>query len=83
MSIAACDPDAFYPLRSLVKGPFDNLEDLPAIERFVRTVVLHDEIVMEGGLMACEPDAEVELSEEGGWTLGTPFALRSRFRTST
>lgn len=64
MSIAACDPEAFYPLRSLVKGPFDNLEDLPAIERFVRTVVLHDEIVMEGGLMAFEPDAEVELSEE-------------------
>jgi hypothetical protein len=64
MSIAACDPEAFYPLRSLVKGPFENLDDLPAIERFVRTVVLHDEIYMEGGLLAFDPEAEVELSEE-------------------
>ncbi len=64
MSIAACDPEAFYPLRSLVKGPFENLDDLPAIERFVRTVVLHDEIYMEGGLLAFDPEAEVEFSEE-------------------
>jgi hypothetical protein len=47
MRVAACDPDAFYPLRNLVVGPFRDLSDLAAIERFVRTVVLHDEIVME------------------------------------
>jgi hypothetical protein len=64
VSIAACDPDAFYPLLSLVRGPFDDLEELPAIERFVRTVVLHDEIVMEGGLLPFDPAAEEELSEE-------------------
>jgi hypothetical protein len=64
VSIAACDPEAFYPLRSLVKGPFNNVQELPAIERFVRTVVLHDEIIMEGGLVAFDPEAEVEFSEE-------------------
>jgi hypothetical protein len=64
MSIAACDPEAFYPLRSLVAGPFDHIEELAAIERFVRTVVLHDEIVMEGGLLAYDPEADEELSEE-------------------
>jgi hypothetical protein len=35
MRVATYDPEAFYPLRSLVAGPFDNLGDLPAIERFV------------------------------------------------
>jgi hypothetical protein len=54
----------FYPLRSLVAGPFDNLNELPAIERFVRTVVLHDEIAMEGELMPYQPEAEYELSDE-------------------
>jgi hypothetical protein len=47
MRVAACDPDAFYPLRNLVAGPFRDLGELAAIERFVRTVVLHDEIVLE------------------------------------
>jgi hypothetical protein len=46
MSVAVCDPDAFYPLRSLVAGPFNDLRDLIEVERFVRTVVLHDEISM-------------------------------------
>jgi hypothetical protein len=64
MSIAVCDPDAFYPLRSLVKGPFDNIEDLPAIERFVRTVVLHDELVMEADPLSYDPEADEEFSEE-------------------
>ncbi len=73
--IAVCDPDAFYPLRSLVAGPFDNLEELPAIERFVRTVVLHDEIAMEITPWPCEPEADVEFTEEekqaGGRTVIT------------
>ncbi len=47
MSVAVCDPDAFYPLRSLVSGPLTKLSDLVAAERFVRTVVLHDEISMD------------------------------------
>lgn len=64
MSIAACDPEAFYPLRSLVAGPFDNLEDLSRIERFLRTVVLHDEIVMEFPPNPYDPDADCEFTEE-------------------
>jgi hypothetical protein len=44
MSVAVCDQEAFYPLRSLVAGPFTDLRELIEVERFVRTVVLHDEI---------------------------------------
>jgi len=62
--VAACDPDAFYPLRSLVAGPFDNLDELLAIERLVRTVVLHDDIVMELTPEPYEPEADVEFTEE-------------------
>jgi len=62
--IAACDPDAFYPLRNLVAGPFDNLEDLPHIERLLRTAVLHDEIVMELTPHPHDPEMDEELTEE-------------------
>jgi hypothetical protein len=44
--LAVCDPVAFYPFRRLVEGPLTNPKDLEAAERFVRTVVLHDELVM-------------------------------------
>lgn len=44
---AICDPAAFYPLRDLVSGPFTEIEDLQHVERFIRTVLLHDEVVME------------------------------------
>lgn len=64
MRIAACDPDAFYPLRSLVAGPFDNLEELSAIERFVRTVVLHDEIIMEFTPWPYQPELDEGFTEE-------------------
>jgi hypothetical protein len=64
MSIAVCGPEAFYPLRSLVAGPFDNLEELSAIERFLRTVVLHDEIVMEWPPLPYDPYADQEFTEE-------------------
>jgi hypothetical protein len=47
VSVAVCDPDAFYPLRNLVAGPLTKLSDLTEAERFVRTVVLHDEISMD------------------------------------
>ena len=46
MTTALCDPDAFYPFRSLVQGPLNDLGVLPKIERFVRSVVLHDEMEM-------------------------------------
>ena len=62
--VAACDPPAFYPLRSLVAGPLRDLGDLAAIERFVRTVVLHDEIVMEIEPIEYDRENDFELSEE-------------------
>ncbi len=64
MKVAACDPDAFYPLRALVSGPFDTLEDLAAIERFIRTVVLNDEIVMELNPWPYDPETDFEFTEE-------------------
>jgi hypothetical protein len=44
---AVFDPEAFYPLRSLVEGPFSRWDLLEPLERFVRGIVLHDEMVME------------------------------------
>ena len=35
MSVAVCDPEAFYPLRRLVAGPFTDLRELTEVERFV------------------------------------------------
>lgn len=64
MSLAVCDPQAFYPLRSLVAGPFTDLNELAEVERFVRTVVLHDEIYMELEPWPDDPDSECELTEE-------------------
>ncbi len=64
MSIAICDPEAFYPLRSLVAGPFKDLRDLTEVERFVRTVVLHDEIIMELEPLPYNPESDSELTEE-------------------
>lgn len=62
MSKVVCDPEAFYPLRSLVAGPFTDLRDLADVERFVRAVVLHDEISME--LEPCPYDSYSELGNE-------------------
>jgi len=67
MSTAVCDPDAFYPLRSLVSGPLDNLDELVDIERFIRTVVLHDEIYMELDPMPYDPEAEDEINRENNF----------------
>ena len=47
MKWAICDHDAVLPLERLVLGPFTDPEDLPAIERFIRTCVLHDEMRVE------------------------------------
>ena len=49
MSVAVCDQQAFYPLRSLIAAPLTDLRELTAVERLVRAVVLHDEISMELG----------------------------------
>ncbi len=60
MPLALCNPNAFYPLRSLVQGPIRNAADLPKIERFIRAIVLHDEVKM---LMDPWPDP----GEEPEW----------------
>jgi hypothetical protein len=78
MSMAACDPESFYPLRSLVRGPFTDLSLLPSIERFVRTVVLHDEIAMDAPPIPYQPGAEEEWTDEeieaGGRAVIVAFA---------
>ena len=45
-SVAIFDPYAFYPFRSLVQGGLKNWNELRDIERFVRAIVLHDEMSM-------------------------------------
>ena len=64
MSVAVCDQEAFYPLRSLIAGPLTDLRELTEVERFVRTVVLHDEISMELEPWPYDPDSEHEFTEE-------------------
>ena len=64
VKIAICDTEAFYPLLDLVRGPFTKLERLPAIERFVRTVVLHDEIEMQITPDPYDPEVDFPFTEE-------------------
>jgi len=64
MSIAICDPESFYPLQNLVAGPFTELRELTKVERFVRTVVLHDEIIMELEPLPYDPESDSEFTEE-------------------
>jgi hypothetical protein len=47
MRVSACDVYGFHPALYLVKGPISDIGDLIAVERFVRTAVLHDEMVLE------------------------------------
>lgn len=64
MSVAVCDQKAFYPFRSLVNGPLTDLSELTEVERFVRTVVLHDEISMVLEPLPYDSDSEREFTEE-------------------
>ena len=57
-----CDLEAFEPLHSLVVGPLVDLDELTAIERFVRTVVLHDEISLLFTPCPYDPKSERESS---------------------
>jgi hypothetical protein len=61
MSLALCNPDAFYPFRSLIEGPLRHPADLPKIERFIRSVVLHDDMKM-----LAEPGPEMD--QDNAWT---------------
>jgi hypothetical protein len=42
-SVCVVDAEAFLPVRRLLKGPFDRIEDLPQVEHVLRALVLHDE----------------------------------------
>ena len=64
MRVAVCDPYAFFPLHSLVYGPLTDLSELSEVERFVRTVVLHDEISMDLEPDPYVPEADPEFTEE-------------------
>ena len=61
LSVAICDQHAFYPFRALVAGGVASWEDLDQAEQFVRTVLLHDYVEMDG-----EPTPTPE--EEQEWT---------------
>ncbi len=63
-STALFDPDAFYPFRSLVEGPLYSLEMLPQIERFMRGIILHDEMRMHPEPWPA-PEEEEEETEPG------------------
>ncbi|MGH7595806.1 MAG: hypothetical protein ACREOI_05605 [bacterium] len=62
--IAVFDPDAFYPFRSLVKGPLENWNELDALERFARAIVLHDNMIMVFRPVSYDPEAYEELKSE-------------------
>jgi hypothetical protein len=61
--IAICDQEAFYPFRALVQGQLRGIQDLAEAERFVRGVLLHDELVMEYEPWPA-PDEEQEWTDE-------------------
>jgi len=44
--LAVCDAPAFRPFRRLVEGPLTDPKDLEAVERLIRTIVLHDDLIM-------------------------------------
>jgi hypothetical protein len=68
MSTALCDDEAFGPVRRLVEGPFENLDELARIEQFARVVLLHDEITLEVTPIAYDAawDEELNTDQSGG-----------------
>ena len=55
---AVCDLEAFEPLDSLIRGPLVDLRELTAIEHFIRTVVLHDEVSLLSAPLPYDPKSE-------------------------
>ena len=62
-SVAIFDPQAFYPFRSLVQGGLHNWNELQYIERFVRAIVLHDEMTMILEPWSYDPISDEEMSK--------------------
>ena len=63
LSVAICDQFAFYPFRALVAGGVTSWETLDQAEQFVRTVLLHDYVEIDGEPMP-SPKEEPEWTEE-------------------
>ena len=61
-SVAIFDPHAFYPFLRLVQGGLQNWNELQDIERFVRAIVLHDEMSMILEPWPYDPLADEEMS---------------------
>lgn len=76
LSVAICDQFAFYPFRSLVSGGLWSWEEIDQAEQFIRTVLLHDYVEMDGEPMP-SPDDEDDWTEEeiaaGGRNVITAF----------
>ena len=64
LSVAICDQHAFYPFRALVSGGVASWDDLDQAERFVRTVLLHDYVEMDGEPHAAPPEKQEWTEEE-------------------
>ena len=63
LSVAICDQFAFYPFRALVKGGVTSWETVNQAEQFVRTVLLHDYVEIDGEPIP-SPEEEPEWTEE-------------------
>ena len=63
LSVALCDQFAFYTFRDLVAGGVTSWEALDQAEQFVRTVLLHDYVEMDGEPLP-SPEEEAEWTEE-------------------
>jgi hypothetical protein len=80
MSKAVFDQDALYPFGGLLQGRISAADQLPAIERFLRAIVLHDEMVLVAQPMPRPggPEEEPEWTEEeiaqGGRNVIVSFA---------
>ena len=63
LSVAICDQFAFYPFRALVTGGVTSWGGLDQAEQFVRTVLLHDYVEIDGQPMPT-PEEEPEWTEQ-------------------
>lgn len=64
MTLVICDQEAFYPFRALVEGGISSHDQLAEVERFIRSVVLHDDISMELEPWPYDPESDEGFSEE-------------------
>jgi hypothetical protein len=76
LSVAICDQFAFYPFRELVVGGLSSWEEIDQAEQFIRTVLLHDYLELDGEPMPSPGDEDEWTPEEvvaGGRNVITAF----------